>query len=232
MAADRIKSQRHFYKAYFAKRLGRRNSKDESEALAIAGTYDAMRRRGIPSDEKIKRIIDATAHRRTLVSNCAMDLLGQCLWNWPQLAPTVTQLLNHPSSSTRLAAIKCAPHLPYTIAARMIRAGLTDKSGVVRCAAAMTAVILNKKALVTALTKAEGSERPGKVRDFLDSALRYLRDGYNLTRYPDGDVHIWILNGVFERRCVSEAELKAKGINKLIAEMRNPDSTPASCVLA
>jgi hypothetical protein len=215
-------TQRDHYAEWFPNRRGPRNAAAEAAALHAADAYDAMTAQGKPSRPLLDVLVEAAGFPHALVWNCAVDLLSKSVRAWPEVADTVGAMMRHRSSTARFSAMCCVKeHMPPHVARDMIRAGLSDKSGQVRWKAGEAASRLKFVEFVPLLERVAAAEKPGRTRGSLEYSLRMLRDGYILRSMGDGTYSLWIDTARgYSGTSVSESELKAKGIEALVAAFR------------
>jgi hypothetical protein len=219
-------TQREHYEQWFASRRGPRNAADEGAALQAADAYDAMERAGMLSRPQLDVLVAAAGNPHRLVWNCAVDLLKKILHRWPEVADTIGAMMNDRSATARFSAMCCVKaFMPAPLAERMIRAGLSDKSGQVRWKAAEAANRLGRTDLLPLLERAVAAEKSGRTRDSLEHSLRMLRDGYILDPMGDGTYTLWIDTPQGSvGKSVTEEELKSKGISCLIVDYRDAEA--------
>lgn len=215
-------AQRDHYEQWFRKRRGPRNMADEAAALRAADAFDAMKTQGKPSRPQLDVLVTAASNPHSLVWNCAADLLAKSLREWPEVGETIAAMMQVRSSTARFSAMCCVQeHMPAQVARDIIRAGLSDKSGQVRWKAGEAANRLKCVEFIPQLEQAAAKERPGRTRRSLEHSLRMLRDGYILDSMGDGTYSLWIDTARGSvGKSISEAELKSKGVEALVAAFR------------
>ncbi|HWE92746.1 MAG TPA: hypothetical protein VG269_02125 [Tepidisphaeraceae bacterium] len=219
-------AQRDQYERWFANRRGPRNAADEAAALKAADAYDVMVSQGSPSNPKLDTLVVTAANPHRLVWNCAVDLLCKCLQRWPNVADTIGAMMNDRSSTARFSAMCCLKaYMPEHTADRMIRAGLSDKSGQVRWKAGEAANRLKRVEFVPALARCVAAEKPGRARRSLEHSLQMLRDGYILNPMSDGTYSLWIDTAQGSAgKSVTDEEMRSKGIEALVSEFRSAET--------
>ncbi|MFI5380665.1 MAG: hypothetical protein ACHRHE_15310 [Tepidisphaerales bacterium] len=133
------------------------------------------------------------------------------------------EILKHRKSHVRFSALCClGMGTPANVVDEMLRAGLSDRSASVRWKAAEKATTLNRKNLIPEMTAALTAETNAKARREIEFELRLLRDGYILKpASPSGfNVTVPIKNGTCGH-WVSEDEMRAKGLDAILSDMRN-----------
>ena len=216
-------TQRERYEQFFAKRRGPRNSADEAAAIEATDAYDAMKSQETPTDAELAILINAAGNPHALVWNCAVDLLRKSLRDWPEVADAIAAMMQARSSTMRFSAMCCVnKDMPARVAREMIKVGLSDKSGQVRWKSGEKANDLRCVEFIPLLERVASQEKPGRTRDSLVSSLQMLRDGYVLHSHEDGTYTLWIDKAPGHAgRSVTEAELKANGVDALVEKFRN-----------
>jgi hypothetical protein len=181
-----------------------------------------MKSQGKASRLQLDVLVNAAGNPHRLVWNCAVKLLSKSLRDWPEVADAIAAMMQGRSSTTRFSAMCCVKeHMPAHVARDMIQAGLSDKSGQVRWKAAEAANRLKCVELIPLLERVTAEEKVARTRRSLEHSLRMLRDGYILNPMGDGSYSLWIDTARGSTgKSVTEAELKSKGVDALVAAFR------------
>jgi hypothetical protein len=217
-----MKSKREEYSAWFDNRRGPRDPKIEKEILVIASIYDEIQESQILSDGQLQLIVDGASSSNGLMWNSVSALLRKLVEQWPSAGEAIVRMSQSPKANVRFSAIcSLGKGTPAHISDSVLKAGLIDKAAKVRSKAGERADMLNKVNLVPNLEAAHASETNELVKKSLELSLRMLRDGYWVKTRPDGQTTITVKksNGI-SSRFVSEEELKTKGVDNVVEELR------------
>lgn len=217
-------SKRSQHEKWFKERRGPRNPQDEAELLAVADAYDAAQRSGRLSKQQLQVVVEGASSPRGLVWNGAADLLKLLAERFGDASQALVQMSNSPKAHVRFCALCClGKKTPTETVHALIKAGLTDKSSQVRWKAADRAHSLQLVELVPEITAAFHAEKHAKTRSTIEFELRLLRDGYILEQCSDRQFLLTVSYhpGGFRARYISNKEMKAEGIDAIVAKMRN-----------
>jgi len=215
-------TQHELYAAWFRRRRGPRNAQDEADLLAAADAYDAAIRDGKLSAEQLQCIVEGASSPRALLRNNATELLTKLSGRWPEAADAISNMFCSRQSHIRFAALcSLGRETPADVTDALLRAGLCDKSSRVRWKAADRANHLERRNLVPEINAALNAESDGKARRAMELDLRMLRDGYWVKPASPGRTSVTarLHNGIASRT-VSNVELRAKGLESILAELR------------
>jgi len=148
-------SQHEEYAAWFEKRRGPRDSRDEAKLLAIADAYDAIVGGGTLSAEQLQLIVAGASSPQALIWCGTTDLLRKLSGDWPEAAAAILKLSKHRQSHVRFAAIcSLGKNTPTSIIDAVLKAGISDRSSRIRWKAAQEAADLERVNLVPEITAA------------------------------------------------------------------------------
>jgi hypothetical protein len=214
--------QHEHYAAWFERRRGPRYPQAEADLLAVADAYDDAVRSGTLSPGQLRCVVDGASDARALLWSNATDLLGKLSGKWPAAADAITTMFRSRNARVRFAAL-CAlrPQTPVEVTDAVLKAGFEDKSARVRWKAVDRANGLERRNLVPEITAALAVEPNDKTRRSIELHLRMLRDGHWVR--PESPGWSWVTarhaKGIASRT-VSDEELRTKGLEAILAELR------------
>jgi hypothetical protein len=219
---SRFGPQHERYAAWFERRRGPRNPADEAALLAMADAFDSAQQTGTLSAEHLRRIVEGVSSSRMLLWSNAADLLGKLSGKWPAAADAIATMSRDRKAHVRFAALcSLGDETPVGITDAILKAGFSDKSSQVRWKVVDRANRLERRNLVSEITKALANESNERARRSMEYDLRTLRDGYLVQQDSAGRFSVTARrhNGS-ANRTVSDDELRTKGLEKILAELR------------
>ena len=210
------------YATWFERRLGPRNLVDEATLLAIADACDDSVRTGTLTPKQLQLVVDGVSHPRVILWSNAADLLKKLSGRSPAAAEAIVTLMKNRKSHVRFAALcSLGTETPVEITDAALRSGLTERSSEVRWKAADRANRLERVNLVPDIMAALAKEPEGKAKRSMELDLRMLRDGHWIRPGSPGwfNVTARMTEGIASRG-VSEEELKSKGLDRILVELR------------
>jgi hypothetical protein len=214
--------QHERYAAWFERRRGPRDAKAEADLLAVADAYDAAMQDGMLSAEQLQRVVDGASDPRALLWNNATDLLMKLSGKWPAAADAIATMFRSGKAHVRFAALcSLGRETPVDVTDALMKAGLMDKSSRVRWKAVDRANTLERRNLVPEITAALAAESDDKARGSMELDLRMLRDGHWVRPESPGRTSVMarLHNGIASKT-VDDDELKSKGLEAILAELR------------
>lgn len=214
--------QHERYAAWFERRRGPRDARDEADLLAVADAYDAAIQSGTLSAEQLQRVVEGASSSRALLWNNATDLLMRLSGRWPAAADAIAAMFGSRQAQVRFAALcSLGRETPAAVTDALLKAGLRDKSSRVRWKAVDRANQFERRNLLPEITAALAAESDEKVRRSMELDLRMLRDGHWVRADAPGwsSVTARLRNGIASRT-VSDDEFRAKGLEAILAELR------------
>ena len=214
------------YAAWLEQRRGPRDAQDEADLLSVADAYDAATESGALSAAQLERLVEGASDTRALLWNNATNLLMKLSGRWPEAAEAIATMFRSRRAHVRFAAIcSLGRETPVAITDTLLKAGLCDKSSRVRWKAVDRANQLERRNLVPEITAALASESDAKARGSMELDLRMLRDGHWVRSESPGRLLVTarLRNGI-SSRMVSDDELRAKGLDAILAELRRHDT--------
>jgi hypothetical protein len=178
---------------------------------------------GTLSAEQLQRVVGGASSPRALLWNGATDLLKNLSARWPAAADAIATMSRSPQAHVRFAALcSLGRETPIATTDAVLTAALRDKSSQVRWKAVDRSNRLERRNLVPEITAALAAETNDRARRSMELDLRMLRDGYWLRPDAPGwfDLIVRHSKGIVGRR-VSNEELRSKGLEQILAELRN-----------
>ena len=215
--------QHERYAAWFEHRRGPRDPQEEAALLAVADAYDAAMQIGTLSTEQLQRVVEGASSRRALLWNNATYLLMMLSGRWPAAADAIVSMSRNRQAHVRFAALcSLGRETPAAITDAALKAGLCDRSSRVRWKAADQANRLERANLVAEIIAAMAAETDDKARGSIELHLRMLRDGHWVRPESPGwsSVTARRHDGIASRS-VSDEELRSKGLESILAELRS-----------
>jgi hypothetical protein len=212
---------RDYFEPWLRDRLRQRYPELEAPLVRAIDAFDAIEDKKCISSELLAPIVEAASSPRTPLWENAIDLLGRLGTQYAEAREAVIAMAQHSRSNVRFNAICCLrKSTPAAMTLQVLREGLCDRSARVRWKAADKALSLRLQEIVPELEQAYAVEKNPRGKTEISFALKMLRDGYILERWPDGTCQVttFISNGVSGRN-VSESELQRRGIQAIVAEI-------------
>lgn len=179
---------------------------------------------GVALDEtQIRAIIDGISSPRALAWMNAAELVENALSDREQIGRAVIEMMASRKAHVRFNALCCVTRAtPVEIADAALQQGLRDKSARVKWKAAQQASALGRRNLTSDMEATLATMSAGKPRDSVESSLRLLRDGYILKPVGDGTFNLTLptAGGGTSGRSVTERELRERGLDAIMAELR------------
>jgi hypothetical protein len=175
------------------------------------------------SGRSLQVIVDAACSTRVALSSCGGHLLANLTVIHQAARDAVLGMSEDRQSHVRINAIHLvSAGIPHAFSVPIIQKGLNDRSATVRRIAADRALHLNLKSLVGDLQSQLARETDERTKKAIDYSLRLLRDGYILKPKGKGEYCLTVptLYGGVAGRFVTKQELKKKGIQALVAEVK------------
>jgi DNA-binding transcriptional ArsR family regulator len=214
--------QHERFATWLQSRRGPREPKLEALLLRVADAYDTVKEREELLADQLRLIVEAASSSRALLWTNCVSFLGVLSQQWPQAAEAVLAMSRNRIATVRFNAICClTAGTPEAVITAVLKAGLVDKSSRVRWKATDVLEKLEKRSLIPELTSALAAEQNAKTRRALEHHLLLLRDGYIVEQESDSTFQVCArTRGGCAARGVTEAELRAKGIDRIVSEIQ------------
>lgn len=210
--------QHEHYAASFERRPGRR----DANFLAVADAFDDAMQSGTLSCEQLQRVVHGASDSRGLLWNNATDLLMKLSGKWPAAADAIALMFQSRKAHIRFAALcSLGRDTPVAVTDPLLKAGFSDRSAQVRWKAVDRADTLERRSLVPEITAALAVESNDKARRSMELDLRMLRDGHWVQPESPGRISVIArLHNGTAGKTASEDELRTKGLEAILAELR------------
>lgn len=204
----------------------RKRCPESVDLMAAAfDAYDMIEKHQKVTPKLLACVVDAASTSHVWIYETAADMLGKLTETFFEARDAVSGMASNPKSHVRFNSILCLKKMtPKPFSLQILRQCLRDKSARVRQKAADWSGRLRLRKITPDLEKAALCEKNVKVRETIDFDLRLLRDGYIL-KPAKGD-RVWVTTFTHEGTIsfgYSTAELKQRGIEAIIAELRKPE---------
>ena len=200
----------------------------EAAMRAALDAYDAAAEKGVLTAAQLRILVDAAGDKRAQVWPSAAQYLSLLSGRFPTIGEAIEEMARSSRWDVRFHALFClGPTTPPEVADPVLRASLGDRAWKVRWRAALLIDALGKRDLLPDLAAALAVETHETTRTEMERHLLLLRDGAIVTELPNGSRELQVrAEGATVIRDASAAECKDKGLDALIAELRDLATRP------